>query len=75
MGMENDGASRQLARYIKEIGERYVDNLEVKLIFRSDRFLRGGDQTPFLQKGFTAIRISEMNENFDHQHQDLRTEK
>ncbi len=74
MGMENDGASRQLARYIKEIGERYVDNLEVKLIFRSDRFLRGGDQTPFLQKGFTAIRISEMNENFDHQHQDLKTE-
>lgn len=75
MGMENDGASRQLARYIKETGERYVDNLEVKLIFRSDRFLRGGDQTPFLQKGFTAIRISEMNENFDHQHQDLKTEK
>lgn len=73
MGMENDGASRQLARYIKEVGERYVDNLEVKLIFRSDRFLRGGDQTPFLQKGFTAIRISEMNENFDHQHQDLKT--
>jgi hypothetical protein len=73
MGLENDGASRQLARYIKEVGERYVDNLEVKLIFRSDRFLRGGDQTPFLQKGFTAIRISEMNENFDHQHQDLKT--
>jgi hypothetical protein len=74
MGLENDGASRQLARYIKEVGERYVDNLEVKLIFRSDRFLRGGDQTPFLQKGFTAIRISEMNENFNHQHQDLKTE-
>lgn len=73
MGLENDGASRQLARYIKEVGERYVDNLEVKLIFRSDRFLRGGDQTPFLQKGFTAIRVSEMNENFDHQHQDLKT--
>jgi Peptidase family M28 len=73
-GLENDGAPRQLARYIKEVGERYVDNLEVKLIYRSDRYLRGGDQTPFLQKGFTAIRISEMNENFDHQHQDLRTE-
>jgi hypothetical protein len=74
LGLENDGAPRQLARYLKEVGERYVDNLEVKLIFRSDRYLRGGDQTPFLQKGFTAIRISEMNENFDHQHQDLRTE-
>ena len=74
LGLENDGASRQLARYIKEVGERYVDNLEVKLIYRSDRFLRGGDQTPFLQKGFTAVRITEMNENFDHQHQDLKTE-
>ena len=74
-GLENDGKSRQLARYVKEIGERYVDQLEVKLIYRNDRFLRGGDHTPFVENGFTAVRITEMNENFDHQHQDLRTEK
>lgn len=71
---DNDSKSRQLARYIKEIGERYVDQMEVKLIYRSDRFLRGGDQTPFLRNGFTAIRVSEMNENFYHQHENVRVE-
>lgn len=75
MGLENDGRSRQLARYVKEIGERYVDNLEVVMIYRNDRFLRGGDHTPFVQAGYAAVRITEMNENFNHQHQDLRTEK
>ena len=74
MGLENDGKTRQLARYVKEIGERYVDNLEVIMIYRNDRFLRGGDHTPFVQRGYAAVRITEMNENFNHQHQDLRTE-
>ena len=74
MGSENDGASRQLGRYVKEIGERYVDNLEVIMVYRPDRFLRGGDQTPFLQRGFTAVRITEMNENYNQQHQDVRKE-
>ncbi len=71
---ENDSRSRQLARYVKEIGERYVDQFEVKLIYRSDRFLRGGDQTAFARNGFTAVRISEMNENFYHQHENVRVE-
>ena len=74
-GNENDGKARTLARYTKEVGERYVDNLEVVMVYRNDRFLRGGDHTPFVQKGFPAIRITEMNENYEHQHQDLRTEK
>jgi hypothetical protein len=74
LGLENDGPSRQLARYMKEIGERYIDNLEVVLINRPDRFLRGGDQTPFQQQGFTAVRVTEMNENYNHQHQDIRVE-
>src|SRR5690606_7143946 len=74
MGWENDSKSRQLARYVKETGERYVDHLEVKLVYRTDRFLRGGDHLPFLQNGFTAVRITEMNENYDHQHQDVRME-
>lgn len=71
---DNDSPSRQLARYIKETGERYVDHMEVKLIYRSDRFLRGGDQTPFMRNGFTAVRMSEMNENFLHQHENVWVE-
>jgi len=74
-GQENDGKARTLARYTKEVGERYVDNLEVVMVYRNDRFLRGGDHTPFVQKGFPAVRITEMNENYEHQHQDLRTDK
>ncbi|WP_199136161.1 M28 family peptidase [Pedobacter sp. ASV12] len=73
-GTENDGKARQAARYIKEVAERYVDQLNVKLIYRRDRFLRGGDHTPFSQQGFTAVRITEMNEDFNRQHQDVRTE-
>jgi hypothetical protein len=71
---ENDSKSRQLARYMKEVGERYVDQLEVKLVYRNDRFLRGGDHTPFAQQGFTAIRVCEMNENYYHQHENVREE-
>lgn len=74
-GAENDGKARTVARYLKEVGERYVDDLEVVLVYRNDRYLRGGDHTPFVQRGFGAVRITEMNENYEHQHQDLRTEK
>lgn len=71
---ENDSKARQLARYIKEIGERYVDQLKVTLIFRNDRFGRGGDHTPFCQEGFTAVRICEFNENYDRTHKTPRVE-
>ncbi len=74
LGLENDGKSRQLARYVKEIGERYVDHLDVVMIYRNDRFLRGGDHTPYVENGFAAVRITEMNENYTRQHQDVRTE-
>lgn len=73
-GSENDGPARQFARYLKEVGERYVDQLDVKLIYRRDRYLRGGDHTPFSQQGFAGIRITEMNENFERQHQTVRKE-
>ncbi|WP_373514430.1 M20/M25/M40 family metallo-hydrolase [Persicitalea sp.] len=73
-GLENDGKARTLARYVKEVGERYVDHLEVRMVYRNDRYLRGGDHTPFVNRGFGAVRITEMNENFQHQHQDLRVE-
>ena len=74
LGLENDGRSRQLARYVKETGERYVDNIEVILVYRNDRFLRGGDHTAYVENGFAAVRITEMNENYTHQHQDVRKE-
>ena len=74
LGLENDGKARQLARYVKEIGERYVDNLEIVMVYRNDRFLRGGDHTPYVQRGYAAVRITEMNENYYHQHQDVRME-
>lgn len=74
LGLENDGKARQLARYTKEIGERYVDNLEVVMIYRNDRFLRGGDHTAFIEQGYAAVRFTEMNENYYHQHQNVRLE-
>ena len=74
LGLENDGKARQLARYVKEVGERYVDNLQVVLIYRNDRFLRGGDHTPYVQRGYAAVRFTEMNENYTRQHQNIRTE-
>jgi len=73
-GLENDGKARQLARYVKEIGERYVENLEVVMVYRNDRFLRGGDHTPYVENGFAAVRFSEMNENYNHQHKDVKKE-
>ena len=74
LGLENDGKARQLARYVKEIGERYVDNLEIVMVYRNDRFLRGGDHTPYVNRGYAAVRFTEMNENYYHQHQDVRME-
>lgn len=74
LGLENDGNARQLARYVKNIGEKYVKNIDIKLIYRNDRFLRGGDHTPFVINGFTAVRLTDYYENYNHQHQDLRTE-
>jgi hypothetical protein len=74
LGGENDSPSRELARYAKETAERYVDQLDVKLIYRRDRYLRGGDHVPFLQQGFAAVRFTEMNEDFTRQHQTIRTE-
>lgn len=74
LGAENDSPSRNLARYMENVGERYVDQIDVIMVHRADRFLRGGDHTPFNQNGFAAVRMSETNEDFDHQHQDIRKE-
>ncbi|MBL1222412.1 M20/M25/M40 family metallo-hydrolase [Chryseobacterium sp. L7] len=74
LGLENDSESRQLARYIKETAEKYVKGLEIKLIYRNDRFLRGGDHSSFVTEGFPSVRLTEYFENYDHQHQDIRME-
>ena len=74
VGGENDSASRQLARYIKEQSDKYLRDFKVWMIYRRDRYLRGGDHIPFLERGFTAVRITEVDEDFTHQHQNVRTE-
>jgi hypothetical protein len=75
LGLENDGASRTLARHIKEIGERYNPGFGVQLVYRLDRFLRGGDHQPFHERGFRAVRFTEVKENYDRQHQNVRSEQ
>jgi Zn-dependent M28 family amino/carboxypeptidase len=74
VGGENDSASRQLARFIKETGERYVPAMRVMMVYRRDRYLRGGDHIPFLERGFAAVRFTEPNEDYRHQHQNVRSE-
>src|SRR5438270_7142440 len=74
-GGENDSASRELARYIHSVGETYdFGSFTPKLIFRRDRYLRGGDHSAFNDQGFAAVRFTEYREDYNHQHQTLRTE-
>lgn len=74
VGGENDSASRQLARFIKEAASAYVPSMNVMMVYRRDRYLRGGDHIPFLERGFAAVRFTEPNEDYRHQHQNVRTE-
>ena len=73
-GGENDTPSRNLSRWVAGLSEQHADEMQVRQIWRTDRMGRGGDQVPFLQKGYPAIRFSVGVEDYDHQHQDLRTE-
>ncbi len=74
VGGENDSSSRQLARYIKETSDKYLKDFSVWMIYRRDRYLRGGDHIPFLEQGYAAVRFTEPNEDYTHQHQNVRTE-
>lgn len=74
VGGENDSPSRQLARFIKETGDLYLKDFRVQLIYRRDRYGRGGDHMPFVERGYAAVRFTEPNEDYNHQHQNLRTE-
>jgi hypothetical protein len=74
VGGENDSASRQLARYVKEQSDRYLKNFGAWLIYRRDRYGRGGDHIPFVERGFAGIRFTESDEDYTHQHQNVRTD-
>jgi Zn-dependent M28 family amino/carboxypeptidase len=74
LGGESDSSSRELARYIAEVGRTYDAGVKPLLIFRLDRYLRGGDHYSFNQQGFAAVRFTEYREDFNHQHQNIRTE-
>ena len=74
-GGEVDSPSRNLARYIDRIADDYLTNLDTMMIYRLDRFRRGGHHSPFNEARFPAVRIMETNEHYDRQHQDLRTEE
>ncbi len=73
-GSENDSPSREIARFVKNVSEQYVAPMTATLIYRADRFRRGGDQESFTAQGFPAIRFVEIHENFHHQHQNVRVE-
>jgi hypothetical protein len=73
-GGENDTPTRELARFIKEHAERDVAGMKVDLVWRRDRYLRGGDHAPFLNAGYAAVRFTEPAENYKHQHQTPRVE-
>lgn len=75
VGGENDSTSRQLARYIKEQSDRYLKDFSVWMIYRRDRYGRGGDHQPFLANGFPAVRFTEPDEDYTHQHQNVRTDE
>ena len=75
LGGENDAPSRNISRYLDRLADRLKIGLDVRQIWRTDRFQRGGDHIPFLQMGYPAARISVAVENYNWQHQDLRTEK
>ncbi|WP_181776383.1 M20/M25/M40 family metallo-hydrolase [Amycolatopsis pittospori] len=74
VGGENDSPSRQLARFVRSVAENDATGMSVRVIYRRDRYLRGGDHIPFLEQGYPAARFTEPHEDFAHQHQDVRVE-
>jgi hypothetical protein len=74
LGGESDSGSRELARYIAGVGRTYETGVKPMLVFRLDRYLRGGDHYSFNQQGFSAVRFTEFREDFHHQHQNVRME-
>lgn len=74
LGGEVDSPSRNVARYLATLADQYLPDLHVHMVYRTDRYGRGGDQVPFLENGYPAVRLTESHEDYTHQHQDLREE-
>ena len=74
VGGEVDSPSRNLARYMDGLADTYLPGFDVAMVYRRDRFGRGGDQVPMVEAGFPAVRVTEASENYTRQHQDIRTE-
>jgi hypothetical protein len=72
IGGENDSPARELARFSNEVAANDATGMNIAIVYRLDRFLRGGDHSSFIQAGYPAVRYTEPNENFKHQHQDVR---
>jgi hypothetical protein len=75
VGGENDGGAREVARYVKRVAERYVENLDLWVVLRQDRIARGGDHMSFTREGFPGVRLTEAHEHYDRQHQVPREER
>ena len=71
-GGEVDSPSRNLARMMSQLAAQYLPDFHVRMVYRTDRYSRGGDQVPFLEAGFPAVRVTEGHEDYTRQHQDLR---
>jgi hypothetical protein len=74
LGGESDSPSRELARYVSSVAKTYSTGVEPMMLFRLDRYLRGGDHISFNEQGYAAVRFTEYREDFHHQHQNIRTE-
>ncbi|KAK8114447.1 hypothetical protein PG999_006516 [Apiospora kogelbergensis] len=74
IGGENDTPARNLARLVKEVAENSATGMNISVVYRLDRYLRGGDHRPFLEAGYAAARFTEPHEDFAHQHQDVRVD-
>lgn len=74
VGEESDSPARELAQFVHEVSENEYTEMNVSVVHRLDRYLRGGDHRPFLEAGFAACRFTEPNENYKHQHQNVRVE-
>lgn len=74
VGGENDSATRQLARFVRDVADNDATGMNVRVVYRRDRYRRGGDHIPFLERAYPAARFTEPAEDFAHQHQDVRVE-
>ena len=72
VGGENDGLSRQLGRYVQEVAPFWLTGMNIRIIWRRDRYLRGSDHVSFQGQGYPAARFTEPRENFDHEHQNVQ---